>query len=155
MLALTPWTKRGLGLLPRMDATFGSMAEEFKPLFERFFGGWPVLEMPEVTYRYPLTLEEKEKEIVVRVELPGFAPEEVKVEIKGDMLAIEAEHKEVKEEKAGELKVDTAFAEVKREVELPADVEIEKVEALYRHGILEIHLPRKAEVLGRRIEVKV
>jgi len=153
MLALTPWTKRGMGLLPRMDATFGSMAEEFKPLFERFFGGWPLIETPEALYRYPLTLEEKEKEVLVRIELPGFAPEEVKVEIKGDMLAIEAEHKEVKGEKAGEGKGE-AYAQVKREIELPVDVELEKVEALYRHGVLEIHLPRKAEVLGRKIEVK-
>jgi len=153
MLALTPWTKRGMGLLPRMDATFGSMAEEFKPLFERFFGGWPLIETPETLYRYPLTLEEKDKEVLVRIELPGFAPEEVKVEIQGDMLTIEADHKEV--EKAGEEKGEGAYAQVKREIELPVDVELEKVEALYRHGVLEIHLPRKAEALGRKIEVKV
>jgi len=153
MLALTPWTKRGTALLPRMDMSFGSMAEEFKPLFERFFGGWPLIEAVEAPYRYPLTLEEKEKEVLVRIELPGFAPEEVKVEIKGDMLAIEAEHKEAKEEKAGE-KGETAYAQVKREIDLPLGVELEKVEAQYRHGVLEIHLPRKPEVLGRRIDVK-
>jgi len=153
MLALTPWTKRGMGLLPRMDATFGSMAEEFKPLFERFFAGWPVIEAVEEGYRYPLTLEEKEKEVLVRIELPGFAPEEVKVEIKGDLLAIEAEHKEVKAEEASEKKGE-AYAQVEREIELPAGLELEKVEALYRHGVLEIRLPRKAEVLGRKIEVK-
>jgi len=75
------------------------------------------------------------------------------VEIKGDMLAIEAEHKEVPE-KAEEVKGEAAYAQVKREIELPVGVELEKVEAIYRHGVLEVHLPKKPEVLGRRIEVK-
>jgi len=33
---------------------------------------------------------------------------------------------------------------------LPPEVELEKVEATYRNGVLEIHLPRKA-VVGRRV----
>jgi len=136
-----------------MATPLGVMAEEFAPLFERFFGGWPVMETGELPYRYPLTLEEKEKEVLVRIELPGFTPEEVKVEIKGDMLAIEAEHKDVPE-KAEEVKGEAAYAQVKREIELPVGVELEKVEAIYRHGVLEVHLPKKPEVLGRRIEVK-
>jgi len=39
-------------------------------------------------------------------------------------------------------------------VTLPPELELEKVEAIYRNGVLEVHLPRKPEVVGRRIEVK-
>jgi HSP20 family protein len=149
MLALTPWTKRTASLLPRTETPFGLMAE-FAPLFERFFEGLPLVEAPE--WRYPLTLEEKEKEVLVRAELPGFTPDEVKVEILGEMLVIEAEHKE--EKKAGEEKAEKAYARVKREINIPVGVDLEKVEATYRHGVLEVHLLRKPEVAGRRIEVK-
>lgn len=151
MFALMPWRKRETALLPRIETPFGFMPE-FEKLFTRFF---PVMEMPEWEYPWGLTMEEKEKEVVVRVELPGFAPEEVKVELVGEMLKIEAEHKEpegkepeVKEKE----KVERKY--VKREVTLPPEVELEKAEAIYRNGVLEVHLPRKPEVVGRRIEVK-
>jgi len=73
------------------------MPEEFEKLFARFTTTWPVMETPE--YPWGLTLEEKEKEVVVRAELPGFEPEEVKVEVAGELLTVEAEHKEPAEEK--------------------------------------------------------
>jgi HSP20 family molecular chaperone IbpA len=37
---------------------------------------------------------------------------------------------------------------------LPAGLELEKAEATYRNGVLEVLLPRGPEMVGRRIEVK-
>jgi HSP20 family protein len=36
---------------------------------------------------------------------------------------------------------------------LPEDLDLEKVEATYRNGVLTIVLPRREEALGRRIPV--
>jgi len=44
---------------------------------------------------------------------------------------------------------------MRREITLPAGVEAERIEATYRNGVLEIHLPRTPEAVGRRIEVKI
>jgi HSP20 family protein len=139
-------------MLPRALTRFGWMPEEFSTLFNRLFTEWPVMEIPEWPYTWGLTMEEKEKEVVIRIELPGFEPEEVKVELLGERLMVEAELKEPAEKP--EEKVERAYAHVKREVTLPPGVEPEKVEAFYRNGVLEIHLPRKPEAVGRRIEVK-
>jgi len=151
MFALKPW-KRTTALLPRAETPFGWMPEEFSTLFNRLFSTWPIMETPEWTYPWGVTTEETEKEIVVRVELPGFTPEEVKVELMGEMLTVEAEHKEPAEKK--EEKTERRYAHVKRTVSLPPGVELEKVEATYRNGVLEVHVPRKPEAAGRRIEVK-
>lgn len=150
MFALKPF-ERTPALLPRAETPFG-LLDEFPTLFGRLFP-WPALETPEWPYRYALTMQEKEKEVVMRAELPGFAPEEVKLEVKGDELTIEAEHK-VPAEKEGE--PDKEYMHVKRVVTLPADLELEKAEAIYRNGVLEVRLPRKPEpvVEGRKIEVK-
>jgi len=158
MFALKPVTKRALAPLPRAEMPFGFWMEEFAPLFNRFFEGWPVMETPDWPYRWALTTEEKEKEVIYRIEMPGFAPEEVKVELTGEELKVEAEHKEEpveveKKEKKPE-KIERTYAHVKRELTLPPGLELEKVEVLYRNGVLEVHLPRKPEVLGRKIEVK-
>jgi len=154
MFALMPWRKRETVLLPRTETPFGWLPEEYEKLLTRFLPTWPVMETPE--YPWGMTIDEKEKEVVVRVELPGFAPEELKVEVVGELLTVEAEHKEPveKEEKKEKEKVERGYAHVKRMVTLPPEVELEKAEAIYRNGVLEVHLPRKPEVVGRRIEVK-
>jgi HSP20 family protein len=139
--------------LPRTETPFRWLPE-FENLFNRFMT-WPAIEMYEWPYRWGLTMEEMEKEVVVRVELPGFTPEEIKVELLGERLMVEAEHKEPVEKKEKEVKAEEReYAHVKRELTLPPEVEMEKAEASYRNGVLEVHLPRKPEAVGRRIEVK-
>lgn len=151
MFALKPWTMRR-PLLPRVERPFDFMPEEFSTVFNRFFPHLPIEETAEWPYGWELTVEETEKEFLVRVELPGFEMSEVKVELLPDRMTIEAEHKEAVEK--GKEKIGRAFAHVKRLVTLPPDVNREKAEALYRNGILEVRLPRKPEAVGRRLEVK-
>jgi len=151
MFALKPRARR-MELLPRMRSPFRWMPEELPTWFNRLFTEWPMVEVPEWPYTWGLTTEEKEKEFVVRLELPGFEPAEVKVELLGETLMVEAEHKEPEEK--GEEKVERTYAHVKRELTLPPGIEAEKVYAVYRNGILEVHVPRKPEAVGRRIEVK-
>jgi HSP20 family protein len=152
MFGLKPWTKAAM--LPRFETPFGRMLEEFPVLFHRMFAGGPEMETPEWPFPWGVMMEAKEKELLIRLELPGFEPEELKVEVMPERLLVEAEHKEPveKPEKKGERK--RALAYVKREVALPFGLEVEKAEALYRHGVLEVRLPRKEELVGRRLEVK-
>jgi len=152
MFGLMPLSKRGMAPLPRAETPFRWLPDEFDNLFNRFLTSWPVFGTSEWPYRWGLTMEEKEKEVVIRVELPGFTPEEIKVELTGERLLVEAEHKEPAEQK--EKTEERAYAHVKRELTLPPEVETEKAEAAYRNGVSEVHLPRKPEAVGRRIQVK-
>jgi len=148
MFALMPWTRRRTELLPRTEVLTEWMPEEFERLWNRFMG-WPIAEEP--VYRWGTTMEERENEILVRSELPGFAPEEVKAEVLGNRLTIEAEHKAAEE---AEGKTAREHAHFRRVVTLPAGIVPEKVEAVYRNGVLEVHVPRTPEATPRRIEVK-
>ena len=89
---------------------------------------------------------------MIRFELPGFEPAEVNVDLIGDRLTVEAEHKT--EDKKEEGRNGRTYAHVKRTITLPPDVELDKMEAIYRNGVLEVHVPRAPEAVGRRIEVK-
>lgn len=148
MNTLAPWTRRSLALPPRTETPFGWVPEEIATLFNRFLAGLPMMEVPERA----LTVEEGEKEVVVRAELPGYEPAEVRVEVLGERLTIEAEHREVAEE--GEKKTERTHAHVRHVLTLPPEVEVEKAEAVYRNGVLVIHVPRRPEAMARRIEVK-
>lgn len=152
MFALTPW--RETALLPRTEP-FSMLTEgPLSRLFNRFFTEWPtwpMLEMIEMPAR-AFTTEETEKEFIIRAELPGFTPEELTVELRGEVLAVEAEHK-VPAEKAVE-STERAYSRVRRMITLPPEVELERMEASYRNGVLEVRVPRKPEAVGRRIPVK-
>lgn len=152
MFALMPWTERSSALAPRTETPFGWMTEEFERLFNRLLPAWPVMETPELPYSRGLTVEENEKEMIVRAELPGFEPAEVRVELLGERLTVEAEHREPAEKP--ERITERAYAHVRRVITLPPEVEPEKTEATYRNGVLEVHIPRRPEEVGRRIEVK-
>lgn len=162
MFALKPWRKeKRAALLPRVEP-FGMMADEFPVLFNRLMHAWPLAEMTEWPYGWDVTTEKTDKEIVIRLELPGFELEEIKVLVTPEALTVEAEHKEpvveTKEETEKKEKVtDKPEGErtyVKHVESLPPEIDPEKVVATYRNGILEVHLPRKEEAVGRRVEVK-
>jgi HSP20 family protein len=145
MFALMPWTRRS-ALLPRVD-----IPDEFGTLVNRLLN-FSDIDMPEWPNRWGLTTEENEKEFLLRFELPGFEPTEVKVDLAGDRLMVEAEHRPPKEKT--EEKTERSYTRVKRAITLPPGANLEKVEAIYRNGVLEVHVPRAPETLGRRIAVK-
>ena len=128
---------------------------EFASLFDRAFGTWPVpFETPfEWAPPYGLEMEEKEGAVIVRAELPGFEIGELDVRIVGNLLTIVAEHKE-EPAKKGKKPIEHRYGKVERTVTLPMGVVPEKVEAKFRNGVLELHMPLAPEVLPKRIEVK-
>jgi len=143
MFALMP---RRAPLLPRVE-----IADDFESLFNRLLD-FPIADGTDWPNRWGLTTEENEKEYLLRFELPGFEPTEVKVEVVGDRLNIEAEHRPPEEK--SEDRTERSFTRVRRTMVLPDKTNSEAVEAIYRNGILEVHVPRVPEASGRRIEVK-
>jgi len=144
MFGIAPWRKP--------EAAYPlTMREEFKTLFDRVFGNWPMAFEPEENF-WNLNMEETEKEVLVRAEVPGFEPEEFEVSVHGERLLIKAEHKvEEKEKKVGRTYGHLRY---ERYMTLPAPVEVAKAEALYRNGILELKLPKTEEAKPHKIEVK-
>jgi len=151
MLGLAPWTRRALALPASPEAPLAWMPEGIAHLFNRFMINFP--EELEWTPPRGLTMEETEKEMIVRAELPGFEPAEVRVEVLGERLTIEAEHREPAPE--GAEPAERVVAHVRRVVTLPPEVEGARAEATYRNGVLVVHIPRRPEAMARRIEVKV
>jgi HSP20 family protein len=133
------------------------MRREFASLFDRFFGGFPnPLEVAwqELPAYWGLEVVEEANEVVVKAEMPGFEPGEIEVLITGEELTIKGEHKakvEGKEKKEEE----APLRRMERTVTLPAGTDKEKVEAVYRNGVLEVRFPKMPEAAAKRITVKV
>jgi HSP20 family protein len=144
MFGLTPQRRE------RAAMPLERLRQEFASLFDRAFG-WAV---PwETMEPYGFEMEDKGPEVVVRAEMPGFEIGEIDVRLAGNVLTIVAEHKEKAEGKEKE-PVERAYGRLERTVTLPEGVEPAKVEAHYRNGVLEVHLPKAPGLQPRRIEVK-
>jgi HSP20 family protein len=159
MFSLIPWTKenngnRGRALSPRYDNPLALLRREFDSFFDDFFTRWPA-PMTTGWGGWGVDMEDAGKEVIVRAEAPGFEPSEFDVQLCGDQLCIRAEHKEEGKEGEGEGQaVSRRYGVYERRLTLPAGVEADKVEARYRNGVLEVHLPKTPDAVGRKIQVK-
>lgn len=104
-----------------------------------------------------LDLSETDGEIEVRLDLPGFKPEEIDVDLSHDVLTISGEHKEEKEEKDEGRRyhrIERRRGSFQRIVQLPAMVQEDKIDATFQNGVLTITMPKSEESKSKKIRVK-
>jgi len=154
MFGLMPRKREKMEMsVPRERNPITLFREEFHDLFDRMFEKWPVVEEWErFTPVEGLELEETDKEVVIRAETPGFDAADFDIRVAEDLLTIRAEHK-IAKGKEGEKK-EERYTKMKRSITLPPGTDVEKVEATYRNGVLEVKMPRKPEAIGRKVPVK-
>jgi HSP20 family protein len=100
-------------------------------------------------------LEDKDK-LTVKAELPGFKREDINVSLHEDNLVISGERRCEEEQKEGEFyRCERNYGRFHRAVSLPSSVDMEKIDARYRDGILTVTLPKSEKARGKQIEVSV
>jgi HSP20 family protein len=99
---------------------------------------------------------EDAEEIAVRVELAGVPPESVEIRFENGVLTLKGERKLEKEDRREKYhRLELSYGTFTRAFSLPATIDSEKIRAESKHGVLLIHLPKKAEAKPKSIQVKV
>jgi HSP20 family protein len=144
-----------LSRLPAFPQSLVERIDDF--LGERWGPWWPMLRWPEELARMPtVDVYEEGDQVVVKAEVPGMRKEEIDVRIAGDVLTISGKkEKEEKVERKDYYRYERSAGEFSRSVQLPAEVQADKVQAQLKEGVLEIRAPKTAEAKSRskRIEV--
>lgn len=101
-------------------------------------------------------METGEKEVKVHFPLPGFDPENIKVEVTGNQLLVMAESMAYPKDLKGRfLRRERTCRSCSETVRLPVAVRGSETKAEYKNGVLTVCLPREAEIVNHRIvEVK-
>ena len=102
------------------------------------------------TTHFPVDLYEDNDNTYVRAELPGVNRDEINVEVVEDYLTINATRKTP----AAEGQPEPSFS-FSRSVNIPEEVQADKVSASYENGVLTVTLPKREEAKPRKISVAV
>jgi HSP20 family protein len=91
---------------------------------------------------------------VVRLEVPGVAAEQIKIESHGRTLTISGQREVASPAQASSHRREREAGEFSRSLQLPNDLDATRAEAAYKHGILTIRIPKHEEAKPRQITVK-
>ena len=105
-------------------------------------------------FRMPLVnINESEKEFAVTMELPGVQKKDLDVAIDGEQLVITAERSEKVESNEGLLRREIRSEKFRRTFTLGQAVDRDGIKAKLENGILKVTLPKRAESVGRKVDV--
>lgn len=153
MTALSRRISRALQPLFTRDP-LASFEREMEDLINRFQPEWR--EGLSIAVATPaIDVAETDEALEIRMDLPGLKPEEIDIEITGDMLRVSGEHKEENEEKEKTYhRVERRCSAFARAVSLPAPVKEDQISAECKDGVLTITLPKTEAAKTRKITVK-
>ncbi len=129
--------------------------EVFDPLFRRFFSPMHFssdVEAPQVR----IDVEEKDKNYIVRADIPGVNKEDINVRIDGNIVQIDAEthHEKDVKEKGKLLRSERYYGAVSRAFSLAHEVDESKAIAKYENGVLTLELPMSESSGAKRLSIQ-
>ncbi|MEP0366770.1 MAG: Hsp20/alpha crystallin family protein [Cyclobacteriaceae bacterium] len=130
-------------------ATYGNFIDRF--FNDDFFGRkWNSTFSPKVD------IAETDKAFEIQFHIPGMKKEDINIDISDDRLTVSGERKfeEEKNEKNYH-SLESHYGSFSRSFYLPDNIEVEKVEASYKDGILSLNIPKdEKKETKRTISVK-
>ena len=92
--------------------------------------------------------------LVLRADVPGIKPDEIKVEVADDVLTLSGKHEETKQEKdGGFVRRERRYGAFSRSFSLPRGVDTQKVQASVKDGVLEVKVPLPKEPVKESVTI--
>jgi len=152
-------------------APFESLRHEIDRLFDDFNGGFfrspfrhsmfDVAPFRNRDIKWPaapaVDFADTEKAYELTAELPGIDEKNVEVKVANGVLTIKGEKQEEKEENKKDYYLhERNYGSFERSFQVPDGVNVDKIEAKFKKGVLTVTLPKKEEAqkAAKKIEVK-
>lgn len=101
-------------------------------------------------------ISETTAEYVIKAEIPEVKKEDVKVTLEHGVLTVQGIRRQEAEEKGKKYhRVERSYGSFVRRFSLPDLVDDAQVQAVFKDGILMLHLPKSEKAKPKAIEVKV
>jgi HSP20 family protein len=145
-MSLIKWTP--FGDIDALQKEMNHLFEQFVPARrEQLLGG---------NFVPAAELKETDETIELKVEVPGLSPEDLDIQVTAEAVSISGERKsESTSEENGVTRSEFHYGRFQRIIPLPARVQNTAVEAEYKDGILNLHLPKDEEEQKRVVKVPI
>ncbi|HXG12867.1 MAG TPA: Hsp20/alpha crystallin family protein [Gemmataceae bacterium] len=130
------------------------MRREMDRLFRSF--GFDDFGWPELAVAYPpVNLWEDDNCLYAECELPGLELSDLEIYVTADnQLTIRGERKQPTFKEGRWDRQERGFGRFSRVIDLPAEVDADKIEAKLHHGVLTITMPKRESARPKKITVK-
>jgi HSP20 family protein len=99
---------------------------------------------------------ETKESYVVKMELPGFAKSDIRVEFSNDTLMVRGERKQEEEIKKEDFhRLERSYGVFQRSFTLPKNIDGGKIDANLRDGLLVLTIPKAEEAKTKAIPISV
>jgi len=155
---LIPWKRSAEGEEKGTPSPLARWGREMNEMFERFWtqdvGKW-MAGARAGEWAPAMDLGETDSEFHLHVEVPGMNPDDIDISLTGNTLTIRGSRRDRREDKGKAWhRVEQRSGSFQRTVTLPGGVDADKIRAAYDQGILEITLPKCADIQAKKISVK-
>ena len=134
---------------------FVSLREAMDRLFEDSFikpTAWTGLAAGQIAV--PVDLWETNDAYHLRADLPGLAPEDIDINVTQDTVSLSGEATAQQDVASdGWLRQERRTGKFQRAFTLPVQIDPDKVQASFEHGVLELVVPKADQVKPRTIKV--
>lgn len=106
------------------------------------------------TFEPKVDIKEEDDKIMLSADLPGLEKQDVKISITENVLSISGERSFEKEDKKEDYtRVERSYGSFNRCFQLPDNIDVKKVDAKMKSGVLKITLPRGEKPQPKQIKV--
>ncbi len=102
----------------------------------------------------PVNVFSNQDGYLVKMEAPGLNPEQIHIEAHGRTLTLRGKRETATPQGGSFHRRERDSGEFSRSLQLPVDLDLAQTEASYKHGMLTVRIPKKAEAKPRQITVK-
>lgn len=149
MFGMVPFNRRNSGMARRGDFT------DVKSIFDDFFSDAFIPGVFSGNHPMRADIRETEKEYVIEAEIPGVRKEDIKLDLRDDVLTIAVEHnEEINEERDKFIRKERRFGSYSRSFYVD-NVANEAVTARYNNGVLTVTLPKQEGEKSRRHNIEI
>jgi len=152
MGGLAPWFSQPTTLFQQMDELMNRLWSQGPggDMLRGFFGDFSTPFSP------TLDVFEDDASLKVVAEVPGLGPDDLHVEVQEGLLTLSGEKRlESEHREDGFYRSERAFGQFRRVVPLPSNLDLDRVEAKQRDGVLTVRIPKLEEEApaSRRVPV--
>jgi HSP20 family protein len=132
------------------------LQREMNNLFESTATRSETDDTPAVDWRPAVDIYEDAERFVLTAEVTGIDPSKVDLRVEENRITLRGERKlEREEQKQNYHRIERPYGTFARTFTLPVTVDPTKIAAEYKHGLLHVSIPKKADVMPKQITVKI